>query len=186
MSNKTVDPTHSAKLPTRPKPSAAKPEPTWHMDTCNVPVKKKIFFKTHVPPTYPTLFHHTFHTILSPLFGWLTHFLFFFFSFSLIHSSLSLSHPLSLVPPYHHFHHHFSGKITEKSLRTYKHLHIFFEVKVSNLFSGFYTFAWGYFYLRFNNDTHVIYEHWKWYLCVFICMGFVLVKLFDEWVYGLY
>ena len=50
---------------------------------------------------------------------------------------------------------------------------------------GFYAFVCGYFYLSFENETHVIYELWKWYLCVYV-YGFVLVDLFDEWVCSFY
>ena len=143
VSNKTVDLTHSAKLPTRPKPSVAKPNllDIWKPVTSQ---SKRRFFLRHtcLPPTPPfSTTHFTLSYLLSLAGSLISFFFFFFFSFSLIHSSLSLSHPLSPVPPQHHFHHHFSGKITEKSLRTYKQLHIFFEVKVSNLFGGFYTFA---------------------------------------------
>ena len=139
VSNKTVDPTHSAKLPTRPKPSVAKPN-LFDIWTPVTSQSKRRFFLRHtcLPPTPPFSTTHFTLSYLLSLAGSLISFLFFSF---FIFSHTPLSHPLSPVPPYHHFHHHFSGKITEKSLRTYKHLHIFFEVKVSNLFGGFYTFA---------------------------------------------
>ena len=54
---------------------------------------------------------------------------------------------------------------------------------MSNIFGGFYTFARDYFDLSFNNYTHVIMSIGS-DIYVFICMGFALVKLFDEWVYG--
>ena len=79
-----------------------------------------------------------FHTIPFLSFGWPSlpsYFLFFLF-FSLIHSSLSLAHPLPPIPPYHHPHHHFSGNVIRKFLGISKHLHLLFEVKVSNLFDG--------------------------------------------------
>ena len=33
---------------------------------------------------------------------------------------------------------------------------------------GLYAFARGFLYLNFDNDTHVIYEIWKWYSCVYM------------------
>ena len=90
-------------------------------------------------------------------------------SFSVEHSLLSSFPPALPHHHHHHFHYHFSGKIIGKILRTHKYpSHLFFQVKISHLFGGFCTFAWGYFYLNFNNDIHVIYKHWKWYLCVCI------------------
>ena len=98
---------------------------------------------------------------------------FLFFSLKYTHSSPSLSHrvprqtTISTII--------FSGKITGKSLRTSKHLYIFFfEVKFLIFFVGFIFCLRLYFYLSFDNDTHVIYEFWKWYLCVYMyefCLG---------------
>ena len=115
----------------------------WSMHTrlkCNILVsqKKKIYIYIYIykdqiifkfPRALPnTLPHHSFSLISLSL--WSAHsFPFFsFFSFSLIHSSLSLSSSPPVVPyhHHHHFHHHFSDKITEKFLKTYKHLHILF------------------------------------------------------------
>ena len=82
--------------------------------------------------------------------------------------------PLQTTPS----HHHFSSKITGKILKNPKASSSFlFEVKISHLFGGFYTFTWGYFYLSFNNDTHVIYEHWKWYSCVY------MYEFWSWWMY---
>ena len=52
--------------------------------------REVIFFGSHVPPNYPTHSHHTFHSTLSPVFGWLTHF----------HSFLFFFHFLSYTPLY--------------------------------------------------------------------------------------
>ena len=154
---------------------------------CNIPPvffkKKKIWldiffwFLTCQAPN-PT----THLTITLSYLLWPAHFLlllsFFFFFFIFGRTLSSLLQTLLAAPPYHHFHHHFSSKITGKFLRTHKHLHIlFFEAKISHLFGGFCTFAWGYFYLSFNNDTHMIYKHRKWYLCVFMygfCIGGII------------
>ena len=66
------------------------------------------------------------------------------------------------------------------------------------LINTFTSFFWGknfssfwwvlhsclrFFYLSFNNDTHVIYEHWKWYLCVFM-YGFSINGII--WCVGTY
>ena len=130
---------------------------------------------TCLPTTPPIPTTHFTPPYLPSLAGSLISILFSFFSFSLIHSSLLL-YPLSPVLPHHHhhyFHHHFPTRSPENSWEPINTFTSFFEVKISNLFSGFYIFAWGYFYLNFNNDTHVVYEHWKWYLCV--CMyGFCI------------
>ena len=155
-------------------------------DICTVTsqqVKKKksngqIFFWDHTCPTWHTKPHHTSHSFALIL-GWpsLTSYFLFFLFFSLINSSLSLAHPLPPIPPCHHLPIHFSGNITGKSLGISKHLHLLFEVNISNLLVGLYAFAWGYFYLSFNNDTHVIYKHWKWYLCVYMygfCIGGII------------
>ena len=91
--------------------------------------REVIFFGSHVPPNYPTHSHHTFHSTLSPVFGWLTHFHSFLFFFIFSHTLLSTlissltgtsTPPPPLFPP------SFSNKITRKLLRTYKHLHILF------------------------------------------------------------
>ena len=132
-----------------------------------------------MPLNYPTHSYHTFHSTLSPLFGRLTHFpsfLFFILSHTLL-STLISSLTGTSTPPPPPLPPSFSNKITGKFLRTHKHCHILSKVKISNLFAGFYTFTWGYFYLSFNNDTHVIYVHWKWYLCVFMygfCIGGII------------
>ena len=129
-------------------------------------------------PSFSTTHFHTIHFLsLASSFTSLLFFFFFSFSHTLL-STLIFSTSTSTPPP--PFPPSFSGKITGKFLGTHKHLHILFEVKISNLFCGFYTFAWGYFYLSFNNDIHVIYEHWKWYLCVFMygfCIGLMSVYI---------
>ena len=142
------DPTQSGRVRVGPKPELTRPVdnplPTTHFHSSSY------------------LFHQS-SLLLTSLF-----FLFLLFHFC---PALHFTPPSSptVLTPNQHLHHHFSGKITGKFLWTHKHLHIFFfEVKIYNHFCGFYTFAWGYFYLSFNNNTHVIYEHWKWYLCVFI------------------
>ena len=128
-------------------------------------------------PPNPTT-HHTIHSFLSLL--WLAHSsLLFIFLFSLIHSSLLSSSPPTLPHHHHHhlFHYHFLARSPENCCEPINTFTSFFEVKISNLFGGFYTFAWGYFYLSFNDDTHVIYEYWKWYLCVFMygfCIGRII------------
>ena len=49
----------------------------------------------------------------------------------------------------------------------------------------FYLFIYFFYYINFDNDT-------MWFMSfgsdihVFICMGFVLIELFDEWVYSFY
>ena len=104
---------------------------------------------------------------------------FFFFSFhlnTLLSITLILSTGTSIPhPPFPpSFFRQDHWKIL-KNLETSSHP--FFEVKISNLFGGFYTFAWDYFYLNFNNNTHVIYEYWKWYLCVYMyefCIGGII------------
>ena len=129
-------------------------------------------------PPNPTT-HHT----ITPsylFFGRLTSCLFFFFfpSSSLICSSLLSSSPPTLPHHHHHhlFHYHFLARSPENCCEPINTFTSFFEVKISNLFGGFYTFAWGYFYLSFNDDTHVIYEYWKWYLCV-IMYGFCIGRI---------
>ena len=153
---------------------------------CNVPInikKKKCMVRflwfSRVPPN-PTTHHSLFIHLFIPLAGSLPYFSFLSFSsfsFAVEHIS-SLLQTILPAPPYHHFHRHFSDKITKKLLWTHKHLYIFFlRKKISHLFGGFFTFTWGYFYLSFNNDIHVIYEHWKWYLCVFMygfCIGEII------------
>ena len=136
-------------------------------------------------PPNPTT-HHT----ITPsylFFGRLTPCLFFFPSSSLICSSLLSSSPPTLPHHHHHhlFHYHFLARSPENCCEPINTFTSFFEVKISYLFGGFYTFAWGYFYLSFNDDT-------MWFMSIrsdiylFVYMGFVLVELFDEWVYGLY
>ena len=149
--------------------------------TCNVPVwpknkKRHIFLVPMCLPTTPPnpLPHHSFHSSYL-LFGQLTYFISVLSFFIFSHTPSSSP---TVPTPNQYLHHHFSGKITGKLLWTHKHLHLlFFEVKFFNLFGGFYTFTWGYFYLNFNNDKHVIYEHWKWYLYVYMyrfCIGGII------------
>ena len=104
---------------------------------------------------------------------------FFFFSFhlnTLLSITLILSTGTSI--PHPPFPPSFFRQDHRKILKNLEILsHPFLKVKISNLFGGFYTFAWGYFYLSFNNNTHVIYEYWKWYLCVYMyefCIGGVI------------
>ena len=104
---------------------------------------------------------------------------FFFFSFhlnTLLSITLILSTSTSI--PHPPFPPSFFRRDHQKILKNLEtSSHPFFEVKISNLFGGFYTFAWDYFYLSFNNNTHVIYEYWKWYLCVYMyefCIGGVI------------
>ena len=104
---------------------------------------------------------------------------FFFFSFhlnTLLSITLILSTGTSIPhPPFPPSFFRQDHRKILKNLETPSHP--FFKVKISNLFGGFYTFAWGYFYLSFNNNTHVIYEHWKWYLCVYMyefCIGGII------------
>ena len=54
--------------------------------------------------------------------------------------------------------------------------YLLFEVKFLIFLVGFFFF---FFNLSFNNDTHVIYELWKWYSCVYIyiygfCVGEII------------
>ena len=154
-------------------------ENLWHRTQSTTMKKKKSFLKDHTCPPPNTLPHHSFSLFLSlspvltsPHFSFLSFSSFSFPSSTSLHS-LILSHGThskSTSPP------PFFRQDHWKFLWTHKHLHDFFlfEVKISNLFCEFYTFAWGYFYLNFNNDTHVIYEHWKWYLRDFMyefCIG---------------
>ena len=92
--------------------------------------KKKIGIRLygHTCPTYPFVPHHTSLQNIS-LTLWpasslpLTLLSFIFFSHNTL---LSLSHPL---PPVHStppFPPSFSGKVTRKSLATFKHLHLFY------------------------------------------------------------
>ena len=46
-----------------------------------------------------------------------------------------------------------------------------------------YAFAREFLYLSFDNDTHVIMSFGS-DIHVFMCMSFVSVDLFDEWVYS--
>ena len=113
--------------------------------------KSQIFIGPHVPHLTQQSPTTHFHTIPFLSFGWPSlpsYFLFFLF-FSLIHSSLSLAHPLPPIPPYHHPHHHFSGNVIRKFLGTSKHLHLLFEIKVSNLFDGFICFCLRLFLSKF-------------------------------------
>ena len=87
------------------------------------------WFPTCQAPPNPTT-HHSFFTylLLSLTGSSLPYFSFLSFSpcsFSVQHSS-SLLQTLLPAPPYHHFHDHFSDKITGKFLGTHKHLHILF------------------------------------------------------------
>ena len=64
------------------------------------------------------------------------------------------------------------------------HLHLLFEIQFLILLVSFIFCLRLYFYLSLNNDTYVIMSIES-DIYVFICMSFVLVELFDEWVYGL-
>ena len=78
------------------------------------------------------------------------------------HSSLPVSLTLSLVLILHHLHHLFMARSPKNSLGVFKaSAFLLFEGKISNIFGGLYAFARGFLYLNFDNDTHVIYEHWK-------------------------
>ena len=148
---------------------------------CNVPIniKKKVYGQIFMVPTCPTephypplLFHSSLHS-----FGQLTSLLLFLsfssFSFAVEHiSSLSCQHlhiTISTII--------FPIRLPKNCREPINTFTSFFEEKISHLFGGFFTFTWGYFYLSFNNDIHVIYEHWKWYLCVFMygfCIGGII------------
>ena len=120
---------------------------------CNVPIRPKKkkkrkkerqrldFFGFPCALPNPTTHHSFFTHPLISLTGssLLISFLFFFFFHFLYHSS-PLPHTLPPVPPCHHLHHHFSSNVIGKSLGTSKHLHLLFEVKVSNLFGEFICF----------------------------------------------
>ena len=130
----------------------------------------------HLTPLPTTHFHSSLYS-----FGWLTYFtsfLFFIFSQHNTNISLILPHPLPHYPLQINISTIiFPARSPENCCEPISNFTSFFEVKVSNLFGGFHTFAWGYFYLSFNIDTHVIYEHWKWYLCIFMygfCIGGVI------------
>ena len=123
------------------------------------------YFWDHTCPTQHSNPPPLFHTITLSLGRrstrvFYTCFLFLFLFLTHTNTHFTLSHPLPPVYPLpHHIHHHLSGKITGKSLRTSKHLHIFyFEVKFLILLVGFIFCLRLYFYLSFDNDTHVIYE----------------------------
>ena len=66
------------------------------------------------------------------------HFLFSFLSNTPLYHLLILSHRYLLTTIFTII---FFGNVTRKSLRTSKHLHLLFEVKVSNLFGGFICFC---------------------------------------------
>ena len=130
-----------------------------------------------LPPTY----HSPLFIFYLPLclFGWpslSSHLFSFFFS-------QTLPHTLPLIPPCHHLHRHFSGNVTRKSIGTSKHLNLLFEVKFLILLVSFIFCLRLYFYLNFNNDTHVIYEHWKWHLCIYM-YGFCICGII--WWVGLW
>ena len=131
-------------------------------------------YLTPLPTTHFHLSLTLFDRLLtSPYFSFLS---FSSFAFSVKHSS-SFLQTLQLVPPCHHLHHYFSGNVTGKSLGTSKHLHLLFEVKFLILLVSFIFCLRLYFYLSLNNDTHVIFEHWKWYLCVYMygfCIGGII------------
>ena len=96
--------------------------------------------KPYLTPLLTTPFFQF--SLISLIGSFLLIYFFFFFFISPSGSFSSLLQTLFPAPPYHHFHHHFSGKIIGKFLGTHKHLHIlFFEVKISHLLGGFYTFA---------------------------------------------
>ena len=102
---------------------------------CNVPINIKKKKKCMVRflwfprvPLNPTTHRSFFIHLFIPLAGSLPYFSFLSFSsfsFAVEHFS-SLLQTLLPAPPYHHFHHHFSDKITEKLSWTHKHLYIFF------------------------------------------------------------
>ena len=129
--------------------------------------ESQFFLTDHTCPPPNTLPHHSFSLLFLSLWPVLTSPHFSFLSFSSFFISIwhfsSLPHPL----PRYSLRINISTTIflarsPENScepINTFTSF--FFEVKIYNLFCGFYTFAWGYFYLSFNNDTHVIYEHWK-------------------------
>ena len=111
-------------------------------------VKKKKccqIFEAHVPHL-PLISPSHIHKISLSLFNRpsLPFTLFYFLSFSfLTNTSHSLHHTLPPVPiPYHHLHHHFSGKITGKLYwKKLRHLSLLFKVKIPNLFGGFVCFC---------------------------------------------
>ena len=128
-----------------------------------------------VPPN-PTTHHSLFIHLFIPLAGSLPYFSFLSFSsfsFAVEHiSSLSCQHlhiTISTII--------FPIRLPKNCREPINTFTSFFEEKISHLFGRFFTFTWGYFYLSFNNDIHVIYEHWKWYLCVFMygfCIGGII------------
>ena len=132
---------------------------------CNVPISQKkkkkeqwsdIFWTTctHLPHLTPT----THLTNLSTLFGrpsLSSHLFSFFFSQTHKHS-LTFSHRYLHATISTNI---FSGNVTGKSLGTSKHLHLLFEIKFLILLVSFIFCLRLYFYLSFNNNTPMIYEH---------------------------
>ena len=101
VSNKTVDLTHSAKLPTRPKPSVAKPNllDIWKPVTSQ---SKRRFFLRHtcLPPTPPfSTTHFTLSYLLSLAGSLISFFFFFIFSHTLLSITLSSSLTGTSIPP---------------------------------------------------------------------------------------
>ena len=102
---------------------------------CNIPALKKKncmvrFLRPHMTHATHMLPHHTNIISHSHSLGWSTRVLSTCFLFHFLtneNTPLSVSHPLPLVYlSHHHLHHHFFGKITRKSLKTSKLLHIFY------------------------------------------------------------
>ena len=144
----------------------------------------------HLTPLPTTQLLHLISSLAGSLYAFLS-FSFFFFVFFVffcffVFVFVFLSYaPLYSHPLHRHFHITttttttiiFSTRSPENCCEPINTFTSFFEVKISKFFGGFYTFAWGYFYVSFNNDIHVIYEHWKWYLCVFMyrfCIGGII------------
>ena len=110
-------------------------------------------------PHPPTLFnpHHLSHKYLYSLWPAIPFLSFVSFFFSQTHKhTFALSHrylhaTISTII--------FSSNVIEKFLGTSKHLHLLFKVKFLILLVCFMFCLRLYFYLNFNNDTHVIYKH---------------------------
>ena len=119
------------------------------------------YFKCPTCSHLPTILHHSFSHYLFSLFWPVNKGPLLLFSFSSSHKYKHSSHTLSssptgVLPSPPSF---FFGKIIGKSLGTSKHLHLLFEVKFLILLVSFIFCLRLYFYLSFNNNTPMIYEH---------------------------
>ena len=134
------------------------------------------------PPT-PTIPHHTILWYLHP--SWLVHqslYISFGYLFISFHIFPSFSLPLYHRYPTPHIIIStiiFLARSLEKLLRNPSIFISFIWGKNFLIFLvGLYAFARGFLYLSFDNDTHVIYELWKWsYSCVYMyefCVGGII------------